>query len=84
MKVDKLTLAQRFRSFDPFLLLCTSGLSLISLLTLWGGRDSFGTRAFFMQLAMNVVGIAFMILVASFDYELLDLATLEIESLLGP
>ncbi|MBQ7292269.1 MAG: FtsW/RodA/SpoVE family cell cycle protein [Clostridia bacterium] len=69
MKTAKLTLANRLRSFDPFLLFCTGGLSLISLLMLWGGKDVFGIRAFIMQLAMTVLGIFCMVIVASLDYE---------------
>ena len=69
MKFAKLTLAQRLRSFDPFLLACTGGLSLISLLMLWGGKSEFGTRAFIMQLAMTVLVNLLIIFIASLDYE---------------
>ena len=69
MKFAKMTLAQRLRSFDPFLLACTGGLSLISLLMLWGGKSEFGTRAFIMQLAMTVLGTLLLIFIASLDYE---------------
>ena len=69
MRNAKLNLAQRLHSFDPFLLFCTGGLSLISLLMLWGGKEVFGIRAFIMQLAMTILGIFCMTIVASFDYE---------------
>ena len=69
MKIAKFNLAQRLRSFDPFLLACTVGLALLGLLTLWGGKSEFGVRPFVMQLLMNLFGIFAMIIFASFDYE---------------
>ena len=55
--------------FDPFLLACTLGLSLISLLMLWGGKEEFGTRAFIMQLLMTVAGNIAVMVISSIDYE---------------
>lgn len=69
MKFAKLTLMQRLRSFDPFLLACTGGLSILSLLMLWGGKAEFGTRFFLMQLAMTIVGNLMLVFIASLDYE---------------
>ena len=69
MKIVKRSLLDRLKCFDPFLMLCTGGLTLISLLALWGGRGDFGSRAFLMQLAMSVVGVGMVIFIASLDYE---------------
>ena len=69
MKIVKRSLLDRLKCFDPFLMLCTFGLTLLSLLALWGGRGDFGSRAFFMQLAMSVLGVGLVIFIASLDYE---------------
>ena len=69
MKIVKRSLLDRLKCFDPFLMLCTLGLTLLSLLALWGGRGDFGTRAFFMQLAMSVLGVVMVVFIASLDYE---------------
>lgn len=69
MKVVKRSLLEKLKCFDPFLLLCTGALSLISIAVLWGGRGDFGTRAFLMQLAMSLVGIVAAVFIASLDYE---------------
>lgn len=71
MKVIKRTFLERLRCFDPFLLICTTCLSLISLLVLYGGRSDFGIRAFIMQAAMTVLGIGLVIFIASLDYEMI-------------
>ena len=69
MKIIKRSWLEKLKCFDPFLMLCTVGLSLISVLVLWGGRGDFGSRAFFMQLAMSMVGIVAVIILAALDYE---------------
>ena len=69
MKIVKRSWLEKLKCFDPFLMLCTAGLSLVSVLVLWGGRGDFGSRAFIMQLAMSVVGIVAVIVLAALDYE---------------
>lgn len=69
MKRVKRSLKQRIFSFDPFLLACTLGLSLISILTLFGGKEEFGTHALVMQSAMTVLGMVMVIFLSSVDYE---------------
>ena len=69
MKIVKRSWREKLKCFDPFLMLCTAGLSLISVAVLWGGRGDFGSRAFYMQLAMSVVGVFAAVVLASFDYE---------------
>ena len=69
MKIVKRSLIEKLKCFDPFLMFCTLGLSLISVAVLWGGRGDFGSRAFLMQLAMSVAGVIAVIFIASLDYE---------------
>ncbi len=69
MKLVKRSFWQRVFSFDPFLLACTLGLSLFSLLALYGGKNDFGIRAFIMQLAMTILGTLVLMFIASVDYE---------------
>ena len=69
MKIVKRTWIDKLKCFDPFLMFCTLGLSLISVAVLWGGRGDFGSRAFFMQLAMTVAGAIAVVVLASLDYE---------------
>lgn len=69
MKRVRRSLRQRVFSFDPFLMGCTLGLSLISILALFGGKEEFGTHALFMQIAMTALGVLLVILLASLDYE---------------
>lgn len=62
-------LGARIFSFDPFLLICTGALSLISILALFGGREEFGSYAFLMQLAMSLAGVCMVVVLAALDYE---------------
>ena len=69
MNAVRQTATRRRYLFDPFLFACTLGLSLISLLMLWGGRSEFGSRAFVMQLLMTVAGNAAVMVLSCLDYE---------------
>lgn len=69
MKLVKRTVKDRLFRFDPLLLACTGGLSLISILVLFGGREEFGSYAFVMQSAMSAMGILAVVVLASLDYE---------------
>ena len=69
MKIVRRSLAEKIKCFDPFLMLCTVGLSFLSMLILWGGRGDFGSRAFLMQTAMSAVGCVAVVVLASLDYE---------------
>ncbi len=60
---------ERFFAFDRFLLACTGGLSLISILVLYGGREEFGSYAFLMQTAMSLAGVFMVLVLAALDYE---------------
>lgn len=58
-----------FRHLDPVLFACTSILSVISIVTLYGGRDDFGTRAVLMQAAMTIAGFFVTVVVANLEYQ---------------
>ena len=56
------------KSIDPILFFCTVGLSLISIVTVLGAVDNFGTRKLIMQAAMTAAGIVATLIIAQFDY----------------
>ncbi len=60
----------KIRNIDPILFFATSFLSLISLVVLFGARNSeFGsTRNFIMQVAMTFVGLLFMVVISNVDF----------------
>lgn len=57
-----------FSKIDPVLFFCTLGLSLLSILTVFGAMDNFGTRKLIMQVAMTLAGIVATFIIAQFDY----------------
>lgn len=57
-----------FLNIDPVLFICTLGLSIISIVTVFGAVDNFGTRKLIMQIAMTVAGIIATFIIAQFDY----------------
>ncbi len=57
-----------FSKIDPILFICTLSLSLISLITVFGAMDNFGTRKLIMQAAMTAAGIVATFIIAQFDY----------------
>ncbi len=67
----KLFLTDALRRVDWVLLLCTTVLSVISLVTVYGAVDNFGMSKLKMQFAMTVVGILLTFLVANLDYHLI-------------
>ncbi len=64
-------LRAKVKVLDPVLLSCSSILSLISLITIIGGGETFGTRSVIMQLSATVVGLILMVVLANFDYRVL-------------
>ncbi len=56
------------KSVDPILFICTALLSLISIVTIFGAMDNFGTRKLIMQVAMTVAGIIATLIIANLDY----------------
>lgn len=57
-----------FSKIDPILFACTVALSLISIVTIFGAMDNFGTRKLIMQVAMAVAGLIATVVVAQLDY----------------
>lgn len=60
-----------FRAVDPVLLLCCVGLSLISIVTVYGAVDNFGQSKLKMQVAMTLLGIVVTFFMANVDYHFL-------------
>ena len=67
----KMFLWDAVRRVDWLLLLCTTVLSVISLVTVYGAVDNFGMSKLKMQFAMTVVGILLTFIVANLDYHLI-------------
>ncbi len=67
----KLFLKDAIRRVDWVLLLCTTVLSVISLLTVYGAVDNFGMSKLKMQLAMTVAGIIVTFVIANLDYHVI-------------
>jgi rod shape determining protein RodA len=63
----KLSSKNKLRRFDPLLLSLTSVLSLMSLSTIFGGRQIFGTRALLMQFAMTMAGVVAIFVMSNVD-----------------
>ena len=57
-----------FKSVDPILFLCTLALSLMSIVTILGAMDNFGTRKLIMQVAMTAAGVVATLIIANLDY----------------
>ena len=57
-----------FSKLDPVLFACTLALSFISIVTIFGAMDNFGTRKLIMQVAMTLAGIVAMIVISRVDY----------------
>jgi rod shape determining protein RodA len=57
-----------FSKIDPVIFACTVALSVISIVTVFGAMDNFGTRKLIMQVAMTVAGVIATMIIAQFDY----------------
>ena len=68
MRSFKITFGERFKRMDPTLLICTTVLSLMSLVTIFGAVDNFGQTKLIMQTAMTLLGFVLIFLVANVDY----------------
>jgi rod shape determining protein RodA len=67
----KFFLSDALRRVDPVLLACTTVLSLVSLLTVYGAVDNFGMSKLRMQFAMTVAGVGLTFVVANLDYHVI-------------
>jgi rod shape determining protein RodA len=67
----KIFLTDAVRRVDWVLLLCTTVLSVISLVTVYGAVDNFGMSKLKMQFAMTVLGVILTFIIANLDYHLI-------------
>ena len=67
----KIFLADAVRRVDWVLLLCTTVLSTVSLVTVYGAVDNFGMSKLKMQFAMTVLGVILTFVIANLDYHLI-------------
>ena len=67
----KIFLTDALRRVDWVLLLCTTVLSVISLVTVYGAMDNFGMSKMRMQFAMTVLGMILTFIVANLDYHVI-------------
>ena len=56
------------RSVDPILFFSMAFLSLVSILTIFGGMENFGRSKLIMQCAMTLAGVVVLFLIANVDY----------------
>ncbi len=71
MEKLKIFLYDTVRRVDPVLLICTTVLSVISLVTVYGAVDNFGMSKLKMQFAMSMLGILVTFIVANLDYHVI-------------
>ncbi len=67
----KMALRDALRRVDPVLLICTTLLSVISIVTVYGAVDNFGQSKLKMQFAMAVMGFFVTFVVANLDYHII-------------
>lgn len=68
MKIFGMSFADRLKHVDPILFICSTVLSLISILTIFGAVDNFGRSKLVMQIAMTLVGSVALFILANIDY----------------
>ena len=68
MKMFGMSFKDRLKNIDPILFICTTVLSLMSIVTILGAVDDFGKSKLIMQVAMTVAGIIALFIVANVDY----------------
>ncbi len=68
MKIFGMSFKDRIKHIDPILFACTSVLTLISVLTIYGSVENFGKSKLIMQIAMTAVGCVALFIIANIDY----------------
>ena len=68
MKAFGMSFGDRLKHVDPVLFICTSFLSFISILTIFGAVDNFGKSKLVMQIAMTAAGMVVLFIMANVDY----------------
>ncbi len=71
MEKWKMLLSDAVRRVDPVLFICTTLLSVISIVTVYGAVDNFGMSKLKMQFVMSVAGIFVTFIVANLDYHVI-------------
>ena len=69
MRTVGVKFGERFKRMDTVLFICTTLLSLFSLITIFGAVDNFGRSKLIMQTAMTVIGFVLVFLIANVDYK---------------
>ncbi|MBQ3002312.1 MAG: FtsW/RodA/SpoVE family cell cycle protein [Clostridia bacterium] len=59
-------------TLDPTLAVCSTVLSILSLMVMIGGAEVFGTRVVLIQVGATVVGVIAMVILANIDYRRLS------------
>lgn len=59
-----------FLRVDKTLLICSMLITLMSLITIFGARENFGTSKIVMQIAMTAVGLCAVMVIVNIDYRL--------------
>lgn len=59
-----------FARIDKMILLCSMLITLMSLVTIFGARENFGTSKLVMQIAMTVVGMIAVMIIVHIDYRI--------------
>ena len=67
----KIILGDALRRVDWVLILCTTVLSVISLVTVYGAVDNFGMSKLKMQFAMTMAGVLMTFVIANLDYHVI-------------
>ena len=62
----------KLSSLDPILTACALVLSLLGILTIVGGLETFGWRTVTVQIGATLVGFVVMVTLANVDYRLLS------------
>ena len=60
---------ERLKRMDGILFFCTTVLSVMSLLTIFGAVDNFGKTKLVMQIAMTLIGFFLVFLISNVDYK---------------
>lgn len=69
MREFSVTIKEKIRQIDYVVLFCVLGMNILSLLTLFGASNEFGTRFLIVQSAMSIAGLILMFAISYFDYD---------------
>lgn len=71
MKEFSVSLKDRLRQLDYYILFCAVGMNVMSLLVLYGASEVWGTRFFMVQSVASVLGLFAMLVLSYIDYDAL-------------